>query len=146
MRPTFISFAAMPLCAFLMTGCSGMSMNTLASLADNPMVKSMVNKVGASLPQAVGGSGALFDLAQAKLPAQDAAKIYHSVPDMNQILDQSKALGGFKNVGSMEEANAVMSKLGMNAEQTSKMPEALAEFMGSKGGPGVADLLKNIWK
>ncbi|MDF0644603.1 MAG: hypothetical protein P0111_11260 [Nitrospira sp.] len=65
---------------------------------------------------------------------------------MDRILDQSKALGGFKNVGSMEEAHAVMSKLGMSAEQTSKMPEALAEFMGSKGGPGVADLLKNIWK
>lgn len=146
MKPTFMSFVTMPLCALLMTGCSGMSMNTLASLADNPMVKSMVNKVGVSLPQAVGGSGALFSLAQTKLPAQETAKLFHSVPDMDKVLDQSKALGGFKSMGSMEDVNSVMSKLGMNAEQTSKMPNALAEFMGSTGGPGVADLLKSVWK
>jgi len=132
--------------ALLSTGCSGMSMSSLASLADNPMVQSMMKQVGTSLPQTVGGSGALFNLAQTKLPAQDAAKLYHSVPNMNQILDQSKVLGGFKNVGSMEEANAVMSKLGMSAEQTAKMPNALADFMGSNASPGVADLLKSVWK
>jgi len=61
---------------------------------------------------------------------------------MSRSVQHSKV----RNVGSMGEANAVMSKLGMNAEQTSKMPEVLADFMGSKGGPGVADLLKSVWK
>lgn len=146
MKTPFTSLAAMLLCALFLHGCSGLSASSLASLADNPMVKSMVQKVGASLPQAVGGSGALFNLAQVKLPAQDTAKLYHSVPDMDRILNQSKSLGAFENVGSMEEAKGVMSKLGMSAAQTSKMPEALAEFLGSKGGSGVADLLKNVWK
>ena len=128
----------------LSTGCAGMS--SLSSLASNPMVQSIMQQVGTSVAQAVGGSGSLLNLAQNKLPAVDAAKLSNTVPGMNDILDQSKALGGFSNINSMQDANSVMSKLGMNPSQISQMPQALAGYMESAAGPNVAGLLRNIWK
>jgi len=121
-------------------------MPALSSLASNPMVQSVMQQVGTSLVQTVVGSGSLLNLAQNKLPAADAAQLSTAVPGMNEILDQSKSAGGFSSINSMQDANAVMSKAGMNPSQISQMPQALAGYMESAAGPNVAGLLRNIWK
>jgi hypothetical protein len=121
-------------------------MPALSSLASNPMVQSVMQQVGTSLAQAVGGSGALLNLAQNKLPAADASKLSSSVPGMNEILGQSKAIGGFSSINSMQDANGVMSKLGMNPSQISQMPQALSGYIQSAAGPNIASLLSNIWR
>jgi hypothetical protein len=110
------------------------------------MVQSVMQQVGTSLVQAVGGSGALLNLAQNKLPAADSAKLSNAVPNMNEVLSQSKSVGGFSNIKSMQDANAVMSKLGMNSNQISQMPQALAGYLESAAGPNVASLIRNIWR
>ncbi|HKC96298.1 MAG TPA: DUF2780 domain-containing protein [Nitrospira sp.] len=96
--------------------------------------------------QSVGGSGALLNLAQNQLPVADASRLSSAVPGMNEILSQSKAVGGFSNINSMQDANTVMSKLGMNSSQISQVPQALSGYMESAAGPNVASLLRNIWK
>ena len=130
--------------AIVSAGCS--SMPALSSLASNPIIQSVMQQVGTSLVQTVAGSGSLLNLAQNKLPAADAAQLSTAVPGMNEILDQSKAVGGFSSINSMQDANSVMSKLGMNPSQISQMPQALGGYLESAAGPNVAGLLRNIWR
>jgi hypothetical protein len=122
-------------------------MSAVSSLANNELVQSLVKQVGASVPQAVGGSGALLNLAQGKLPATDFSKLSNVVPGMKDIMEQGKSLGGFSgNLNSMADAKEVMSKLGMSSNQAAQMPQALAGYVESKGGSDMAGLLRNIWK
>lgn len=144
MKATLTSLAASLFFTVLLFGCS--SMPALSNLASNPMVQSLMQQVGTSLVQTVGGSGALLNLAQNKLPAADAAKLSAQVPGTNEIVDQSKTVGGFSNINSMKDANTVMSKLGMNPSQISQMPQALSGYMESAAGPNIASLLSNIWR
>ena len=144
MKTTLTSLAASLFFTGLLFGCS--SMPALSNLASNPMVQSLMQQVGTSLAQTVGGSGALLNLAQNKLPAPDAAKLSAQVPGMNEILEQSKTVGGYSNINSMQDANTVMSKLGMNSSQISQMPQALSGYMQSVAGPNIASLLSNIWR
>ena len=144
MKAITTSLTATLIFMILSTGCA--SMPALSSLASNPMVQSVMQQVGTSLVQTVVGSGSLLNLAQNKLPAADATKLSTAVPGMNEILDQSKSAGGFSSINSMQDANAVMSKAGMNPSQISQMPQALAGYMESAAGPNVASLLRNIWK
>ena len=144
MKTARTSLAAILCFTILLFGCS--SMPALSSLASNPMVQSLMQQVGTSLLQTVGGSGALLNLAQNKLPAPEAAKLSAQVPGMNEVVEQSKSVGGFSNINSMKDANTVMSKLGMNPSQMSQMPQALSGYMESAAGPNVASLLSNIWR
>jgi len=144
MKTASASFTAVLLFTSISMGCSGVS--SYSGLANNELVQSIMKQVGATSSQAIGGSGALLNLAQNKLPEADATKLSQSVPGMNQIVEQSKSLGGFSKISSLADANAVMAKLGMNASQASQMPQAVAGYVESKTGPDVAGLLQNIWR
>ena len=143
MKTFSASLTAMLLLTVIVTGCAGPS----SSLANNQLVQSIMKQVGASYSQAVGGSGALLNVAQNKLPAADAAQLSNAVPGMKQIVEQSKSLGGFSgNLNSLADAKAVMSKLGMSPSQTSQMPQAVAGYVESAAGPDLAGTLMNIWR
>ena len=148
MKIVSLSLASILLCALIPAGCSGTpATSSVSGLANNELVQSIMKQVGTSASQAVGGSGALLNLAQTKLPAANAAQLSNAVPGMNQIVEQSKSLGGFSgNLNSFADAKAVMSKLGMSSSQVSQMPQAVAGYVESKAGPDVAGLLQNIWR
>ena len=144
MNITSASLSAVLLFTVTATGCAGMS--SPSALANNPLVQSIMKQVGATMPQAVGGSGALLNLAQNKLPAADASKLSEAIPGMKQIVEQSKNLGGFSRVNSMADAQALMSKLGLNSSQASQMPQAVAGYVESAAGPDLASTLQSIWR
>lgn len=141
-------FATSIVFTLILTGCSSLSsLPDVSSLANNGLIQAIVNQVGTSVPQAVGGSGALLSLAQSKLPAADFSKLSNAMPGLDQIVEQGKSLGGFSgNLNSLADTNTVMTKLGMNSTQAAQMPQAVAGYAESKAGPDVAGLLRNIWK
>jgi Protein of unknown function VcgC/VcgE (DUF2780) len=68
MKTASTPLAAILLFTVIVTGCSGTPATSgVSNLANNELVQSIMKQVGASFSQAVGGSGALLNLAQNKV-------------------------------------------------------------------------------
>ena len=129
------------------------------------LISTLVDALGITEKQAVGGSGALFKNAKENLSAEDFSKVSAAVPDVDEYMDKApstdsgsgvggllkssglSSLGGSaEKVGNMAGLANSFSKLGMNSETMAKFIPVVVKFMDSKAGSGVAGLLKGLWQ
>jgi len=110
--------------------------------------------------QATGGAGALFGLAKTKLSPADFGKIAAVVPGMDGLLkaapssSKNSAVSGLSSLtsslpgelGGLASVAGSFKKLGLSPQMATKFAPLLVQFVGSKGGSGVASLLQGALK
>jgi len=120
--------------------------------------------------QALGGSGALLQLAKQQLGSNDYAQLAKSVPGIDKLtgdsgLDQLSQLGALTgllgqsdtsvnaqtaavvdNVQSLGDVNQAFSALGMDAGMVGQFAPILLQYLGSQGvGGSLLQSLGSIW-
>jgi len=129
----------------------------LSTTANPELVGSLTKELGATPQQAEGAAGALFGLAQQKMPAADWAKVSGAVPGMDALLKaapaasssagSSSAVGALaKSGGSLGGAAAAFSKLGLKPEMVAKAVPILTQYVTKSGGADVGRLLASALK
>jgi len=130
-----------------------------APAAGMELVDALTGKLGITADQAMGGAGALFNLAKQKLSAEDFAKVAEAIPDVGTLIekapkgtgmkgsigqvtsmlgDQGKALEGVAGLGE------AFSSLGLDADMVGKFVPVILDFAQTKGGDTVMSLLKGV--
>lgn len=127
----------------------------------------LVNKLTAlnvTPEQAVGGTGALLELARNQLPSTDYSQLLQSVPALKELdggglVSQASAIGGLlgksnplakqPTQNSIQSLGAVaqqFSGLGMDAGMVSQFAPVLLQFIGNQGvGQPLLGTLTSLW-
>lgn len=104
--------------------------------------------------QAVGGAGALFNLAKGKLTPDDFSKVAAAVPGMDGLLKAApkpKGLSGLDSMlpGSAGELSGLLDSfksLGLSPDMVGKFTPVITQYVETKAGPTVAQLLATALK
>jgi hypothetical protein len=146
----------------------------VAKAAKNPsseLINQLTQQLSVTPKQAAGGAGTLFGVAKSNLSPENFNKIAAVVPGMNGLLKAAPAaapaaaaapsgasaasasggLSGLANAlpgkaGGLMSAASSFQKLGMSPDMVGKFVPQLTQFVGTKGGPGVASLLSGALK
>ena len=127
------------------------------------LISTLTQNLGVNESQAKGGAGLLFKLAKDKLPGADFAKVASAVPGIDSLIGAAPAadgggmmgglgkmmggLGGAAGgLGSLASLAGGFTKLGMGGNMVSKFVPIILEFVKSKGGEGVKNILEKVFK
>jgi hypothetical protein len=141
----------------LLNICVGLSPFAI-SAQDVSLVDLLMQQLGVTQPQAQGGAGALFNSAKQALSPQEFDQVAATVPEMDSLLEAapkssgtlndmmgqgSSLFGGEANKqlgGAMDLANS-FSELGLSPEMVNKYVPVVLDYVESKGGETVRNLL-----
>lgn len=134
-----------------MLSFSGLETKTedAGNLADNLMSETGVNK-----EQALGGAGALFEMAEGKMDSGDFKDVSNAVPDMQGYLDAVPSLGGGSSMLSsaatsltgMPKVQAQFDKLGISKDKVALFTPVIVNYVEKKGGKLLGGKLLNALK
>lgn len=128
------------------------------------LISTLMNTLGITEKQAVGGTGALFQNAKDNLSPEDFKKVSDAVPGMDSYLGAapkaesgsglegsigsalSSLGGGAAKAGGMLDLKNAFSKLGMDSGTLGKFIPVVLDFVQSEGGQNVAGMLKGLWQ
>jgi hypothetical protein len=144
-------------------GNSGASTSMMASPQTLDLVSSL-SSLNVSPQQAVGGTGAMLDLAKNQLPGAQYSQLAQSVPGLDQLvgsngLQQLSGLGGMlggsaatpvsseataavSNVNNLQDLNTAFSALGMDSSMVEQFTPLLLQYFGKQGAD--ASLLSSL--
>jgi len=127
--------------ALILGGCS--SATSLSSLASNPMISSLTSSIpGLDATKAVGAAGSYLAVAEGKMSEADYDAMIDVIPGGKDIKKQALSLGGVDKMMGISDANSLMAKLGVTADQSSKVADGMTDFISKQGKPDVADKFK----
>ena len=129
-----------------------------SSAQDSGLVSLLVQKLGITETQAQGGAGALFNMAKEKLSPQEFGQVADTVPEMDTLLQsapkKNDGLGGMLGKGSsllggeskqnLEGGMGLagsFSQLGLSPETMNQFVPVMLDYVESKGGETVKNLL-----
>lgn len=98
--------------------------------------------------QAVGGTGALLQLAKNKLGNDTANSLTSKAPGLSSLLGEDKGLGGglLSNISSMNEVQSAFSALGMDSGMIQQFVPIITSFLGDQGvGSSLLGQLQGLW-
>ena len=124
----------------------------------------LMSQVGVTQPQAVGGAGSIFKLAQAQMTPGNFAKLKGAVPGMEQYLGAApalapvapatttaapaQALGGTGQLGgvggklaTLQQLAPAFDTLGMKQKMIGKFVPVVVDYVKQQGGLSTAKLL-----
>ncbi len=117
----------------------------LGSLTNQPMVSSLMEKLGLSSNQAIGGLGSLLSLAKGTLSSDQFKQLASVIPSADKYMGALEGLGitgsDIKDAAGLQSA---FSKLGMNQEQASGFVPTVSDLVGEMGGDSVKGLLSGL--
>lgn len=130
----------------------------LSSAQDSSLVNLLIQQLGITETQAQGGAGALFTMAKEKLSPQEFKQVAETVPEMDTLLQaapkkneeltgmlgKGSALFGGEAKQSLEGAMGLadsFSQLGLSPEMTKQFVPVILDYVESKGGETVKNLL-----
>jgi hypothetical protein len=115
----------------------------------------LVNQLGVSRQQALGGAGALFQAAKAKMAPQAFANMSESVPDMSEMLAAapqvglplSKTMPAVGDVGgtidTMTSLAASFQQLNLPQSMVHQFIPVVVDYVKTASGPMAANLLQS---
>jgi len=136
---------------------------TQTSASDGPanaspeLIGQLTKGLSITPAQASGGAGALFGLAKNRLSADDFSKVAANVPGIENLIKsappapKNSGLSSLGNsvpggLGALSAVAGPFKKLGLSPDMAAKFVPILTQFVGSKGGSGVASLLAGAFK
>lgn len=120
------------------------------------LVGQLTKELSVTPKQAAGGAGALFGLAKNNLSADQFSQVANVVPGMDGLLKAAPkatkqsgttgAIGALTGalpggVGRLASVGSQFKTLGLSPEMVTTFVPVLTQFVQTKGGAGVADLL-----
>ena len=129
-----------------------------SSAQDSSLVNLLMQQLGITQTQAQGGAGALFGMAKEKLSPEEFTQVADTVPEMDTLLQsapkKSEGLGGMLETGSSMLGGASkqnleggmglassFSQLGLSPETMNQFVPVILDYVESKGGATVKNLL-----
>jgi len=125
---------------------------------DMGLVSTLVSQLGVTEKQAEGGSGAIFQMAEKRMPESDYMQLSESVPEVKKLVSAASApvkkkglfgsatsMLGEKTGSSLNDGSSLMSSfkdLGMDSEMLSKFTPVVYAYVKEKGGAAVSEMLQ----
>lgn len=124
---------------------------------DMGLVGLLTKNLGVTDQQAEGGAGAIFGQASQNMSLEDFTKVTDALPEVKGLMNArpsaesgSGTLGGLssmlgKSGGSLTSLTGLadtFSKLGLSADMVGKFIPIVLDYAQTKGGDGIASLLK----
>lgn len=129
-----------------------------ALAGETSLVTILMEALGVTNAQAAGGAGALFNLAETKLSAEDFGKVAAAVPEMDQLKRAAPAsaglgdmLGGVSSAfgggggtaGGLASLAGSFSKLGLDPAMVDQFVPVILDYVETNGGAAVKSLLQS---
>jgi len=121
------------------------------------LVTMLVNQLGVSPQQALGGAGSIFALAQQYMNPSDFTQLSGSIPGMDQYLgavpqgsgsnlllgSAATLLGGQNSgLGKLAALSGSFQSLGLNANMASQFVPVVLQYVQGQSGSGAMSLLQ----
>ncbi len=124
----------------LLNGCSSLDVG-------DGLLKTITSQLGVTDTQALGGAGALLQLAQDKLGVDQFSAISAIIPGAESYLNIAKTVGKVSGpMSSLDDVKPIFENLGMSGDMVGEFVPALSGYASTVGGSGVSDLLGSVLK
>jgi len=124
-------------------GINAQSLSKVATsaAAGGDLVKDLMKSAQVNEKQAMGGAGALFDMAQENLSKEDFEAVGKAVPEMDKMLDAAPAVGGKSSMLSttataltgMPKVQAAFKKLGISEDKVALFTPVIVNYVEKNG-------------
>lgn len=128
------------------TGASGVSQIGLVDI--------LVHRLGVSPQQALGGAGAIFQLAQGKMNPQAFTSMSQSIPGMSTMLSAAPAAsgagmssmvgGGGTSLGGAAALASSFKQLDLSPDMVGKFIPVVTNYVRQSSGKASADMLQSV--
>ena len=157
-RDTLKTLTRVAFCAALTVGVLGAQTETPKNPKnpDPELVGQLSNQLNITPAQATGGAGAIFGLVKTHLSSGDFSKLAAVVPGMGGFLKAAPAAGGTSTgslpsalpggAGGLASLAGSFQSIGLSPSMISKFAPIMQNYLGSKGGSGVASLFSGALK
>ena len=139
-----------------MVMCASVSWAQLPTAGSQDLVGTLTNQLNITPQQATGGAGAIFGLVKSKLAPDKFSQVASVVPGMDKLLaaapsSKTNSTGGLDAVlpnqaKGMASLAGSFQSLGMSPEMVGKFLPVMKNFIGAKGGSGVASIFSGAMK
>ena len=155
---TLVTFSRPILCVMILVGL------VAAQYSQNPdpeLVGQLSKQLNVTPKQATGGAAAIFGLVKSRLSPGNFSKVATAVPGMDGFLKAAPSAGGSPSTGSLAPglpggtaggAGGLASlagsfqSMGLSPSMVGKFAPIMQNYIGSKGGSGVASLFSGALK
>ena len=128
------------------TGASGVSQIGLVDI--------LVHRLGVSPQQALGGAGAIFQLAQGKMNPQAFTSMSQSIPGMSTMLSAAPSAsgagmssmvgGGGTSLGGTAALASSFNQLDLSPDMVGKFIPVVTNYVRQSSGQASADMLQSV--
>jgi len=135
-------------------------LNAGAAIANNPdginqigLVDILVHRLGVSPQQALGGAGAIFQVAQGNMNPQAFTTLSKSIPGMDTMLGAAPAMSGAglssmmgnsnNTLGSVAALAASFQQLNLSPDMVGKFIPVVTSYVSKTSGQASANLLQS---
>ncbi len=155
MKRTFLIMSITLLIGIIFSG------NVSVRAADLGLVQLLSKNLGVTEKQATGGAGSIFNLAKQNLGADDFTQVAKAVPGIDKMMaaapkpeGASGMLGGASSllggstpaVGGVASLAGSFSQLGMKAGMVNAFTPIILNYVKSKGGEPLMQILQSALK
>lgn len=132
--------------ALLIFGIAATQAQSLSSLASSAssggdLVKDLMKGAQVDEKQAMGGAGALFEMAQENLSKEDFEEVGKAVPEMEKMLDMVPNVGGKTSMlgtaattlTGMPKVQAAFKKLGISEDKVALFTPVIVNYVEKNG-------------
>jgi len=133
--------------AILSVALLGACTSSMGGLGSTMDLINSLSSLGISPEQAIGGVGALMNLVEGKLSAEDFAKVAGSIPNLNELMKQAEGLSAFTGpITDMAGVEQSFEMLGMDKGKVDQFIPEVTNFASKNGGEEVRSLLEGAFK
>ncbi len=132
----------------LSSGTQALTSTTQVSGEAQQLVGKLQNQLGVSKAQAVGGTGALLQLAQNQLGTDTMSTLTSEASGLSSLLGGGSSLSEslLSNISSLSGVQSAFSALGMDAAMIQQFVPIVLGFLGEQGaGSSLLGQLQSLW-
>ncbi|AXS82892.1 MULTISPECIES: DUF2780 domain-containing protein [Marinobacter] len=132
----------------LSKGSAAISSTTDVTSEAQQLVGQLQGQLGVTKTQAMGGTGALLQLAKNQLGAETMGTLTGKATGLSSLLAGGSSLSDslLSNISSMDGVQSAFSALGMESAMIQQFVPILMSFLGDQGvGSSILGQLQSLW-
>lgn len=132
----------------LSSGTQALSSTTEVSGEAQQLVGQLQNQLGVTETQAIGGTGALLQLAKNQLGANTMNNLTSDASGLSSLLGGGNSMSEslLSNISSMDGVQSTFSALGMDSAMIQQFVPIVMGFLGNQGvGSSLLGQLQSLW-
>jgi len=132
----------------LSSGTQALTSTTEVTGEAQQLLGLLENQLGVTETQAMGGTGALLQLAKSQLGSDTISSLTSNASGLSSLLGGDNSLTGsmLSNISSMTEVTSAFSALGMDSSMIQQFVPIVMSFLGDQGvGSSLLGQLQSLW-